>query len=342
MGSQGLRFDNYQRLGLGQRPLMRTHDDIFEDASKVLDSLRDHPERAVDGKRTNGVVGRSPLFDLPYFDLVHHTPLDMMHVTSGVVGAHLIGMLTGDRLKNAKRSANQHAANQEAAKEKADAAAVAKADKLQSDIDALKTKQGRASTTVMKNKLQQQIDELHGKKRMVLEGAIRVHGPGPEEAAAAAVNHSARELALASMPWNMSEAEAVEIERVAYREIRAPTGVAPHSKRPLSCSSEMTAHHWMNFVKVYGKYLLSLKYTGDCLRVACALLDFVKDCLLSHLPPGKADEINVKARELAKDIHKFFPHTERSMVLHLLIFHIPQGLHYFGPMRTVWAFWAER
>jgi hypothetical protein len=169
-----------------------------------------------------------------------------------------------------------------------------------------------------------------------------VHGPGPEEAAAAAADHNAHELALASMPWHMSEAEATEIERVAYREIRAPTGVAPHSKRPLSCSSEMTAHHWMNFVKVYGKYLLALKYTGDCLRVACALLDFIKDCLLSHLPPGKADEIGRKAREIAKDIDKFFPHTERSMVLHLLIFHIPQALHYFGPMRTVWAFWSER
>jgi hypothetical protein len=110
----------------------------------------------------------------------------------------------------------------------------------------------------------------------------------------------------------------------------------------LSCSSEMTAHHWMNFVKVYGKYLLSLKYTDDCLRVACAVLDFVKDCLLSHLPSGKVQEITQQATALAKELHKFFPQTERSMVLHLLVFHMPQGLRYFGPARGFWAFWAER
>ena len=46
-----------------------------------------------------GVTGRSALYDLEYYDPVRDNVLDMMHLTSGVVGRHLVKLLTGARLK---------------------------------------------------------------------------------------------------------------------------------------------------------------------------------------------------------------------------------------------------
>ena len=59
--------------------------------------MKNNPKgnQAFDGRTTHGVLGRSALHDLPYFNMIRDTVLDMMHVTSGVVGHHLVLLTQG-------------------------------------------------------------------------------------------------------------------------------------------------------------------------------------------------------------------------------------------------------
>lgn len=50
--------------------------------------------------RCRQVKGKSELTRLSYFDVVEHTPPDLMHIISGVLHGHIIPMIKGDRLKN--------------------------------------------------------------------------------------------------------------------------------------------------------------------------------------------------------------------------------------------------
>lgn len=140
--------------------------------------------------------------------------------------------------------------------------------------------------------------------------------------------------------WDMHKNEAASIEEVAYRQVQAPPGVAPRTRKPLSLSSEMSAHHWVNFTKVYGKYLLSLKYSGAHLEMLSLLLDFAGACLRSRITPGELDRLRDQARLVAERMHGLWPPTERPVTLHLLLFHMVDILAFAGPSRGyhVWAF----
>jgi hypothetical protein len=142
--------------------------------------------------------------------------------------------------------------------------------------------------------------------------------------------------------WMMNDTTALLIEKEAFSELQAPLGIAPRTKRPLSTPSEMTAHHWLNFAKVYGKYLFAQIYKGHHLRVLCDLLDYITRCLSSSLTPDLLKEIKRRSIDMAKDIDRYFPASEKTLVLHLLIFHIPSTLSYWGPARGYWCFPFER
>ena len=142
--------------------------------------------------------------------------------------------------------------------------------------------------------------------------------------------------------WAIKETTALLTEQHAYQSILAPTGIAPYTKRPLSTPSEMTAHHWINFIKVYGKYLLQVVFDGEHLEVVSQLLDFVSLCLSSTINKEVLESIEEESRKVAADFHRYFPVSERNIVMHLLVFHIPATLKYWGPARGYWCFPFER
>lgn len=296
-------------------------------------------------KSTNGFNGRSPLLDLPHFDLFQHTTLDTMHITSNVC-KDLVGMMTGERIKKAvagaKANLGRAQKRAEAQEHKVEALIkknVENINKWTSDLAALvaagKTASKKAQT-------------LRGQIAAANLGEVDPNAPSDEEdyhlvEQRAAADRVAR-LEQLRGDWFISKDRAEAIETHGYKKILAPSGVAPHSKRPLSCSTQMTAHHWMNFVKCYGKYLLCLAFHEDdpTLAALCQLLDFLKDCLRPTIAPGDIKKLYKDARELAGTIHERFPLNARSMMLHLLVYHVPSGLSLWGPARGVHCFPYER
>jgi hypothetical protein len=144
--------------------------------------------------------------------------------------------------------------------------------------------------------------------------------------------------------WRIPSGLAERIERACYHAIQAPMGIAPRTKRPLTATSEMTAHHWLNFAKTgYGKYLLSQHFKQDTLFAACALLDFTQACLSSTITAEVLDWIHELQATVAEDLQDGkFPVTEHSIVLHLMLFHIPDTIRFWGPVRHYWCFPFER
>lgn len=109
-------------------PPLRTHQTMRADASRAEDYI--NKKKPIDSDLTHGVKGTSVLLELSYFDVTRDTLLDMMHLTSGVTGRHLVKLIIGERLKGAmstekkkkKKTAAQLQADDEA-EEKREAAA---------------------------------------------------------------------------------------------------------------------------------------------------------------------------------------------------------------------------
>jgi hypothetical protein len=111
-------FGKYDDLFTGNPPRLRT----FASATEQLQRRQHHPKLPAD--ETQGFYGRSVLFDLEYFDPILHCTLDMMHITSGVMGRHFIKLVLGtatgvrsaaaEAKKAAKRTPAQVEADEEA------------------------------------------------------------------------------------------------------------------------------------------------------------------------------------------------------------------------------------
>jgi hypothetical protein len=142
--------------------------------------------------------------------------------------------------------------------------------------------------------------------------------------------------------WCIPKSLQLVLEKYAYQEILAPPGIAPRTKYPLSVPSDMTAHHWVNFVKVYGKYLLSLAFTGIHMVLLCDLIELAQACLVSEITPDWMIEVKSRVKNVARHFQKYFPSSEWSMVMHLLAFHIPATMSRWGPVRQYWCFPFER
>lgn len=98
-------YDGYEVLADDNiRPELRSHSQI-EIAGTLAEQMfaeSASPESAATRKkistRTLGVMGRSPLLELPYFDIATMTIPDMMHIVPGVVGAHFFSTIFGNKL----------------------------------------------------------------------------------------------------------------------------------------------------------------------------------------------------------------------------------------------------
>jgi cell division septum initiation protein DivIVA len=89
-------YGKYEDLCTDNPPECRTFRSTYSLALKAKQSI----DPKADAGKHLGVVGRSALYDIPYYDPIRDNVLDMMHLTSGVIGRHLVKLLTGERLRN--------------------------------------------------------------------------------------------------------------------------------------------------------------------------------------------------------------------------------------------------
>lgn len=143
--------------------------------------------------------------------------------------------------------------------------------------------------------------------------------------------------------WKMNNLVALRIEQDLYLKLIAPPGIAPQTKRPLTVPSHLSSHHWLSFTKVYGKYLLTHAYEeGPSLQILCNIIDLVQQCVASTVTPESLARLNQRIQDVAKSFEKSFPASEWSIVMHLLVFHIPDTIKFWGPARSYWCFPFER
>lgn len=146
--------------------------------------------------------------------------------------------------------------------------------------------------------------------------------------------------------WTLSEERRLLLEAHVYLRITGPTGIAPRSKLPLTATGakEMTAHEWVNFAKVSGPLLLHNAYPKDAstAAAACRLLRVIRMGLVSCVAPGHTAAMQAVIDEVKENFNHDFPAIMKSMMLHLLLFHVPAAVARWGPARGFWCFPFER
>lgn len=326
-------YGGFTDMSDGRLPPARTHENVEQDAARAAKFVRDKVK--VDTAATHGVLGRSAWLQLPYFDIVQHTLLDMMHLCSGVVGRHLVPLVQGKRLRDTMQAGDRA---------KASAAAVAQRKKASDAVaeEAKQAREGHAARNKRRKKARRSRGAAAAAPATPPDQSDEEREPAQEEPEPEPEAEHKESLSEQQKKWQMSEKMMLRIEEACYQHIRAPQGVAPLTKRPLTQTSEMQAHQWINFVKVYGKYLLSQHFKGDLMAVISNLLDLIKLTLRSTVDQETMDEIERLRNELAPVLESAFPSTEWSMVLHLLFFHIPDTIRLWGPTRGYWCFPFER
>ena len=142
--------------------------------------------------------------------------------------------------------------------------------------------------------------------------------------------------------WHVSSKTAELVDECCYRSISAPRGVAPPAKKPLAKPSEMTAHHLVNFAKVYGKYLVRSCLDGEFRLEACRLLDIFSMCLASSVAPDHVAKLREAIRLFCLHYNEVWPTQCKALVVHMVLFHMPDTIAYWGPARGYWCFPFER
>ena len=106
----------------------------------------------------------------------------------------------------------------------------------------------------------------------------------------------------------------------------------------------MQSHHWLNFARVYGSYLIEhgLKGYDNSIMASCFLLEIVKMATASTTSAKHVRNLRVEIMRLAYKMNTWFPPHQKTMMLHLLMFHMPDTIAYWGPARGYWNFPFER
>lgn len=337
--------------------------------------------------KCKSVKGLSELCRLPYFDMVQHTVLDMMHITQGVVSAHLIQLVKGMRTvaktnkQNKKKDkkgtvapvvaaapaaaaedapeamelddeSKQPAVNDEAKHPREDdeskQAAVEGDEEEEAEADTVGAEEASDAESEYDGEDGPAVEEapqVVDEAPKVGRGAAPL--PDPESAAVAAAAAEIKHRATQHARFRILKHTWKDLESGPYARIQAPTGVAPAAKHPLTKTGEMTAHHWVNFVRCYGKYLLQQAYGSkdaeqETLRALCRILDLLALCLRSHVTAESKQETATLVEEVLKIFKEVIPTTEHAIVVHLLLRHIPDTIKLWGPVRSYWCFPFER
>ena len=104
----------------------------------------------------------------------------------------------------------------------------------------------------------------------------------------------------------------------------------------------MTAHHLVNFAKVYGKYLVRSCLDGEFRIEACRLLDIFSMCLASSVAPDHVAKLREAIRLFCLHYNEVWPTQCKALVVHMVLFHMPDTIAYWGPARGYWCFPFER
>jgi hypothetical protein len=137
----------------------------------------------------------------------------------------------------------------------------------------------------------------------------------------------------------MPEEQRKLLEAKCVQLIQGPSGVV--NGQPLSLIGQNNTYHWLNFVRLHGKYLLSQYFTGSVLKLLCEIIDLVKMLLTTTLTEALHLRIEICVRRISKNI-SILPNTERPIVFHNLISHMPMIIKKWGPPRSYWCFPFER
>ena len=362
-------YGRYDQLAVGEQPRLRTLANTIANGNKAVRLLAQ--KGVVDGHQTAGVKGLSAFISIPYFDISTDCTLDMMHITSGVVGRHLIKLITGAKLKGAmskekqaarelaKRTQAQLDADNEAADERrrnfrtVEEKEEEKEDKMRkkvsAQITALHKLKGRKTTPASRHRYQCQIDAANKRERdrqNVVNAARRERIAAADRVVASRDPVPERSLEDFSNLWSCSEKIRLLVESRCYRRISAPRGVAGRGKLPLTMPSEMKAHHWVNFSKVYGVYLIRHcmpeEDKADAVDAVEQLLIIIKLCLASTVNETLLARLDHLVKLCASSFNESFPPQLKVMMMHLLLAHMPATIRILGSVRGFWNFVYER
>ena len=331
-----MTFDGYKEFNEhGTKPPLRTHQRVME-AGAIAQHEREvnnsASHRAKWSKKTKGVTGISALSALPYFDMIKHTSIDMMHLTKGVIAEHLVKTLAGKKLVNNLEKEHARIRKRQA---KEDEAATEHLEKQQA---AYQIKRDAWSVSEKKKRKAQGNQFVPTAPPPIPTYEISL---AKQKAKSKRPDRSA-EMAEAVSAWHIPPKVQLALEQHCWSGILAPPGIAPLNKRPFTASGQLNTAQWVTFSKVTGKYLMSQYFEDEHLQALCNLFDFVDLCLAPTVTQQSIRNLHTMARILAGDIDKYFPVTERSMVLHLLVFHMPDEIALWGPTRGYWVFAFER
>jgi len=129
------------------------------------------------------------------------------------------------------------------------------------------------------------------------------------------------------------------LEQRWLRVIQAPSGLI--ADRLFSHASQLIAHHWVNFVRIYAKYLMAQFYTGDTLKLMLAIITLFQLLISATLTQDKLAQLDDAVKEVASLFH-LLPKTEYPIIFHLLVFHMPAVVRRWGSARNFWCFPYER
>jgi hypothetical protein len=275
---------------------------------------------------SRNVSGMSQLNRLPYFDMVLDSLTDAMHIVSGWLSRNIMARTDGSRFT-----------------------------RFLHGVSDKRIDHPGAAPPPRSNR-------VHGQKRtaQMLKGDALID---KYEADLRAYRHREDQLILLPYAQRFGKAKSdtdIAAADAAYRKIQAPPNIAPASKRPFGLSGQMTAHHWVNFAKVYGKFLMFVVYdTNDsnqsnsaffqpeerpnrALDAVCKELDILAAILDSNATAESKVRMNALIRQFAKDFNDHLPETEKTINMHNLLFHIPHTIERWGPARGYWCFPFER
>jgi hypothetical protein len=317
-----MAYNGYKEKARGVLPQRRTHKSIVEGgriadefyAKEKSDAALKKRRAEVEGKpykplqkqralpvACQGVTGMSELARLPYFDMAEHTLLDMMHTISGVVKGHIVPLSKGARLKGIISSGQLGQS------------AAARDREEQDRFDRIAR------------------DEYHDPE----EDAA----PFAPAAVAARAATEKKHIADMDKKWRCPVDHWQLLETKCLGEIQAPGGIV--TKRPYSLTGQTTAHDWLSFVRVYGKYFISQYYVGNEQVLMCDIFDIIKLASLQCITTEVLKELDVLVKRVCKNFD-LLPDTEMAIVFHNLIFHMPAAVRKWGSVRATWCFPFER
>jgi hypothetical protein len=278
-----------------KRPTQLTKELYNERADKFA-AIENHPD-------ARNVNGKSELCRLPYFDIVKDTLIDMMHITSGIMGRNLIAIACDRLSDHSKPPTGVTMPSAEARKKMSD-----------EDMELLKLE------LYLFTKGTSSAHKMHACCKRYRLGEARI---GIVEAAYHSIQAPPEIAPRSKYPLRRSG----EMTAYHWLNIARVTGKYLFSKAYPQGDANFAAENKLN---------------AEALQGMCLVIDVLASCLLSFASAAVKANTDALVSELAKNFEKLLPQTEQTMNMHLLMHHIPATIRRWGPSRGFHCFPFER